>query len=571
MISRFALPIILCAFIVLGICYSIVVPLGEAPDEVSHFAYVQTLVTQHRLPASEGAVSGEAHQAPLYYFIAALATFWIPQEDFQPINNPDFSFLDRQVPNMLLHPRGEAFPYRNAVLAWHLARLLSIAFGAITVWATFQIAYQVFPAERWLPITAAGFVAFLPQFVYLSAVVNNDNLVIALSALSLLVFLRMSQDTPLRRFVQLGVLLGLAALTKISAFALWGAIGLAMLLYQENGAARQRLARIIATFATALGLISPWVIYNWITFGDPINFTRWLHSIPRTSPMSLSDWIVYGVRMDESFWGKFGAAHLEMPQLTYWALNALLIVALIGVILVLRDGRAGKLSSGTRQGLLTFGLYWIFLEAGHLRGVYALIGMEQARQVFAGLPAFAALLIAGIFRLIRHQQIPALILSCGMGLVASANVSYVASLYAPNPLAMNASSSIPIDFGKQIRVLYFRVEPQRVQPGDTVRVQIQWQALNDLTENYWLLFQFVGDNEPVVNRDAVPGAGRTTTDWWRAGQVFSSHHALVVPDDMAPGVYTLRMGLHPFGKWEWLPVRGEEMLTLDSISITDSP
>jgi hypothetical protein len=80
--ERFALPALLCVFVAVALTYSVVIPLGEAPDEVPHWSYVQYLVQNQRLPLSEGAVSGESHQPPLYYLIGALATFWLPQSEF---------------------------------------------------------------------------------------------------------------------------------------------------------------------------------------------------------------------------------------------------------------------------------------------------------------------------------------------------------------------------------------------------------------------------------------------------------------------------------------------------------
>ncbi len=568
-LQRFALPILLAAFVALALAYSVIVPLGEAPDEVSHWAYVQYLIEYRQLPPAAGAVLGEAHQPPLYYFLGALLTFWIPDQKFQVLANPDWQLGSTAANNLLLHTRQEAFPYQGGALAWHLVRLLSIALGALTVWATFQLARYVFPNDRAVAFVAAAFVAFLPQFTFLSAAANNDNLVIALSALSLLVFLRTPFDAPLSQFVLLGALLGLGVLTKISSFALWGAIGIAMLLRQEHCALRQRILRIFATFTTASAIISPWVIFNWVTFGDPINLTRWLSTVPRTAPMVLNDWILYLVRMDQSFWGKFGgASNLEMPPMTYAVLSVLLVVALLGVFLLLKDWRAGKLPSVTRGSLTFFALYWLILEVGHIRSVFALVGMDQARQVFAGLPALGPLLSAGILRLFQSQRLPTLIVTFGMGLVTLANGFNLADQYAPNFAVANEVSSSAIDFGKQIRVVDFRLDSQRLAPGGSISVQVTWQALRDLSEDYWLSLQLVSEHATVASGDGVPGAGRTTTDWWRAGESFESRHTILIPNDLAPGTYTLQLGLHPFGKWEWLPVRGQDMVPLAKIEVT---
>ena len=569
--QRFALPILLAAFVTLALAYSMIVPLGEAPDEVSHWAYVQYLNEYRQLPPAEGAVLGEAHQPPLYYLLAAVLTCWIPTQEFQVIANPDWQAGSTAANNLLLHTRREAFPYQDGALAWHLVRLLSVGLGALTIWTTCQLARYVFPGNPALHLTAAALVAFLPQFTFLSSAVNNDNLVIALSVLTVLLFLRTAPNAPLDRYVLLGVLLGLGVLTKISSFVLWGAIGTAMLLRRENGMLRLRFMRIFVTFTIATAIISPWVIFNWVAFGDPINMARWLSTVPRTMPMVVSDWILYLVRMDQSYWGKFGgASNLEMPPMTYAVLSVLLIIALLGVFLLVRDWRAKKLARVTRLSLAFFALYWVLLEASHIRSVLALLGMDQARQVFAGLPALGTLLSAGILRLFNSQRIPALIVTCGMGFVAFANGSYLASLYAPNYAVAHSISSPPVDYGKQIRIVDFQLDSQRAVPGGEINVQVAWQAERNLSENYWLSLQLVNAHKVVATTEGVPGAGRTTTDWWQTGQVFSSSHTLSIPPDIAAGPYTLQLGLHPFGTWDWLPVDNRDMHAFATITVSDA-
>jgi hypothetical protein len=98
-------------------------------------------------------------------------------------------------------------------------------------------------------------------------------------------------------------------------------------------------------------------------------------------------------------------------------------------------------------------------------------------------------------------------------------------------------------------------------------VNFYWQAIDNPRTDYWLLLQLASNENVVANQDGVPAAGRTTTDWWQKGQTFESRHTLIVPRDIAPGTYTLRLGLHPFGRWEWLPVNNREMLDLATIRI----
>jgi hypothetical protein len=129
-------------------------------------------------------------------------------------------------------------------------------------------------------------------------------------------------------------------------------------------------------------------------------------------------------------------------------------------------------------------------------------------------------------------------------------------------------ASAPADFGSQVRVVDYAVQPVRLAAGGTIVVQVQWQAISNVDQSYWMLLQLADKKGNVTNKDSVPAAGRPTTDWWQAGQVFVSHHRLDVPPDLAPGTYSLKLGLHPFGVWEWLPVRGQDMIALGTIQVT---
>ncbi len=569
--DRRALAVILGAFATLAIAYSVVVPLGEAPDEASHWSYVQYLTMHQRLPSTDGAVAGEAHQPPLYYLLGALVSFWVPDQQFELQANPDWDPLNSEIPNLLLHTRQEDFPYHGGALAWHLVRLVSIILGTITVWATYHLAQELFPGNRWLALTAATFVAFIPQFTFLSAVVNNDNLVITLASLCLLLFLRSERDARPIIFALVGILLGLAVLAKLSALVLWAPLALLMLVRKPLPIG-QRVARFTLTFALATGIASSWIIYNAIVFGDPAGFARMAEGFSRTQAMTRADWVIYADRMYWSFWGKFGGmTNIGMPLGVYAALTMFLILGLVGDLFLIKDWRANRLPNVAQQGMLTFGLFGIILIASHIQFVNTMLGIDQARQIFPALPPLGVLVAAGILRLVRKPVVPALIVMSAMGVIGLTNTFTIASAYtSTSQFAIIASanpSSSSMDFGNQIRVLAFRIDPRSVAPGDTVTVEVQWQALTNISENYWLLLQLGGATDLVVNKEGVPSGGRLTTDWWQKDQVLTSSHRLVIPSDLESGPYLLQLGLHPSGRWDWLSVRGVEMLTLGNIVV----
>lgn len=564
---------LLAMFAALALALSVTIPLGEAPDEVSHFAFVQQLVERHRLPEREGAAAGEAHQPPLYYLLGAAATFWIPEQRLNVIANPDWGNDNPDVPNLLLHTRQEGFPYNGTTLAWHIVRLLSILFGVATVWATWRIGHTVFPGDSATALLAASLVAFLPQFTFLSSVVNNDNLVITLSALSLLCFLRLCQEPRLNRAVMVGILLGLATLAKISAFTLWVAIALAILFGKGNAQIGSRLKQFAQIFLAAGIVLVPWLVYNTLAYGDPLSLSRLLGSTPRTDPMTLADWITYGVRLYLSFWGRFGGVtNVGMAGMFYVVLTVLFTVGMIGIVFLVRDWHTGNTPATTRQAVMTLAIYWACLITAHVWLTLSVLGMDQARQLFAGLPSLSVMVAAGVLRLTREHRLSlAFSLSVSLVVIGLLNWQGISAVYFLSAQTAAPSSSLESsDFGQIIRVLDYRIPRTEVVPGDSLAVQFDWQALSDPVESYWLLLQLADTNDVVVNREGTPAAGRVTTDYWQVGQTYRSNHTLVVPADVSPGTYTLRMGLHPFGTWNWLPVSGKEMLALGRITVKSS-
>ena len=91
------LLIILVIYIVLGVAYSIVIPLAETPDESEHFRYMQAIARSGELPVMlperEANLTLEAHQPPLYYLMGSALTGRLDLDPGDNLpDNPCFSF-----------------------------------------------------------------------------------------------------------------------------------------------------------------------------------------------------------------------------------------------------------------------------------------------------------------------------------------------------------------------------------------------------------------------------------------------------------------------------------------------
>ncbi|MCK4452160.1 MAG: hypothetical protein KAX26_16425, partial [Anaerolineae bacterium] len=86
---HWAIALILAAFIALGLIYSLVTPIFEAPDEIYHYFFIKHVADGKGLPVQSpdnpGLWEQEGSQPPLYYLMGALATFWSDTSDAEDL------------------------------------------------------------------------------------------------------------------------------------------------------------------------------------------------------------------------------------------------------------------------------------------------------------------------------------------------------------------------------------------------------------------------------------------------------------------------------------------------------
>lgn len=240
-----------------------------------HYTYMRYLVAERALPNPYDDPGQEYHQPPLYYVLnAALAAlvdvFDTDGYTASPPQANTYYDQDRQIVgndnrNLYIHPRAEDFPYtgHDDARTVHILRVLSVLLATGTVIAAYACFRLLWPdatlrdaARRLL---ALGFMAFMPQFAYISGALNNDNLLMLLATLSLYVLLRQLRTLPSRKnAILLGVLLGLALLTKANAVFLALPTGLVVLISLRQDRRAWRYAAItLAVMFVVAGLYDP--------------------------------------------------------------------------------------------------------------------------------------------------------------------------------------------------------------------------------------------------------------------------------------------------------------------------
>ncbi len=382
--------LILLAFIILAVGYSLATPPLEAGDESRHYAVVKYMADTGHLPVQQSGEaqihwSHEGNQPPLYYALAAALTFWIDTDDWNDVfwYNPHTTIGDPLRPdnkNITLHRPDEIWPWRGHVLAVHLSRFLSIIMAAITVITSYAIALNLFKKNTWLAAGAMAFTAFTPMFLFISSAVNNDNAVIMFVTLALWLMTQMANidvqksfslksgsqvassrllpgyyatlfTLPHSSFVirhspaLLGLLIGLGALSKLYALGLLPLVALLFLwlAYQNNRGSGQRPWRRILLNAALLMLttilvatvVAGWFYLRnaWLYQGDVLAL-RMMNEVAgqRKTAFSLSTlWAEFeGFRI--AYWALFGGVNILADAWIYRLLDAISLVAVIGLI-----------------------------------------------------------------------------------------------------------------------------------------------------------------------------------------------------------------------------------------------
>ena len=367
-IEKGLVGVLLVAFFVTGLAYSLVVPPFETPDEIYHYAFARHLAAGNGLPVQGPEKTGpweqEGSQPPLYYGLVALATAGIDQGglDSFAVQNPRANLGDPHQPgnkNFMLYS-AQRRPLVGVNLALHVGRWISLVLGTLTVVFTYLLARRAFPADKWSRLLATALVATIPQFAFLSASLSNDNMITVVSAASLVSLAALVGRTKRKgilwwEWVGLGLLLGLGALSKLQGLGLLVLAAYTFALYARRQNAWGTLIPGAFWVAGVVLIVAGWwYIRNLLLYGDPFGTTNLLSVTgQRVEPLTLSG--LYGELrgLQMSFWGIYGWFSILLPSWTYTLFELLTALAASGAVIVcVRSLRASRASFAPREKIV---------------------------------------------------------------------------------------------------------------------------------------------------------------------------------------------------------------------------
>jgi hypothetical protein len=583
LVQHRAIAVILGLFLVLGILYSLITPLFEASDELWHYPFVKRLADGGGLPVQYpdqiGAWRQEGSQPPLYYALGALVTSWIDTSDMDEVRwiNPHADIgiptLDRNV-NMAVHrsPLGgpEPWPWRGTVLAMYLVRWMSVLMGAVTVLMGYLLAREIYPRDARPAIGAAVFTALNPMVLFITASVNNDALVIMLSAISLWLMVRyLAMEPRAWHWVLLGLVLGLASLSKASALGLLPLAALTGVIVSwraHRGEPRRRFWGALLHTGLLIGLpvllVAGWWYYrNWLLYRDPLGLKAFVAIVGARYPRPtlwqlLGEWKGFVM----SYWGFFGGVNVPAPSWVYWALSIVGLAGLLGAPLYVWRRNSEKPLSATQWLQTALMALWPLVVLVSLVRWTLMTIASQGRLMFSALTALSLLMAMGLAGWLPRRRFgewfaerAGPLLFGGILLISATALPFstIRPAYRhPQILTEDdiAGRYIPLDaeFEGAARLLGYRADGEVISPGGNVSLTLYWQCLAPMAEDYSVFVHLLAENDLIIaQRDMYPGQGTYPTTLWSAGDILADTYVLPVsPAAMTPSEAQFEAGLY---------------------------
>lgn len=551
-------------FFCLGLIYIYAAPHFEASDSIGHVGMVKWIADHDgALPVQSAGHAQlyrqQASQPPLYYFM--MAAVWTA------LDTSDFDEFFRLSPfaivgdPMRLGNRNRIFyrqPYppnlhQATSLTLYVIRLLTLGMGTLAVAAVYQAAHAVMPGRSDIAVLACALTAFNPQFIFISASVSNDGLVIMLTTLITWQTLLMLRDGfHTRRSLLLALLISLASLAKLSGLAFAALVILAGIWVHARTRDRRGLLLLLGAVLLFWLLIAGWwFLRNLALYQEPFGTAAMLDFVGRrqtTIPQLLTQEL-QGLRI--SFWGLFGAFSILTHDIHYQVMDALTLLGIVGF--------AGFVAKHRRDAFvltaIAFLVVILVVACLTLAWWSTQTTASTGRLLFPYIAAISLPLAMGL----RALRIPAFLVALPMfAFSIAAPFLFIIPNYDHPPALDELPASGQPSFARwdEITLIGYELNPPRRQAfGLEIPITLYWRAQRESTETRALFISLVDSQGSLVTRlETFPGWGTLPTPWWRPNTIYRDDYILQVPEALdwsAPA--QLHIGWYPFPAGEDMP------------------
>ncbi len=345
---------LLLLLLFIGLCglYAYATPHFEAPDEGSHYMYIHNLLESGELPVMEDretmflSRSVQRHHPPLYYLIGAALVSFTNRDNLDEYNyqNPLAAYGVVAPNNLnlmlhLLHTEGDTG------LAIGILRAYSIVLATGTAWLIYRTAFLAFGRHStgWFAI---ALLCSMPSFLFISASINNDNLVTFFYAAGVcwMVWTWQKKTLMRRDAIILGLILAGVALSKINGLGLvafiygWLILGIIF----KRFAIKQVLQTVVISGGLLALLAGWWYIRNIQLYGEPLALAVTRSIWGRATPDNWAAIVSEAKGVWDSFWMVLGHFSIRGSDWLYAYATLFTGIGFFGVLFSLIPPFASK-------------------------------------------------------------------------------------------------------------------------------------------------------------------------------------------------------------------------------------
>lgn len=609
-LSWWGLAVVLMGYLLLVLAFSQITPFNKGPDEGYHLEYITFIKQQGRLPISydERAQITRADFPPLYHLLVSLLSAGVDVSGPPHIKIFWDSFryraMDHQADSIwYIQTEDYQWPYFGPFLVWQIGRWLSIALSLGTIVVVYLTLKETPLGQIPLaPLAGAGLLAFIPQYIFLSASLNDDNLLGLVAALYFWALVK-AINRPRRwmPFVAMGLLIGVSLTVKYTLVIIPLELALVcwLLAQKLNQGWGWIVRRLLVVAALALLCAGWWFGWN-LWFLNTVDEHGWLVGLLNpllaggadTTLNRLSGFVSGGqVGLTDlpgdtrvgSWW-----RWVQLTAITFWGVGvgdvlpgwpyAYLMVGLLAAVAGYGLGRVWQRNPAARPWLglmLLHVVIFLVLPVVRFELTRRLGVAAQGRHILIpAAPAVAGLLVWGVAAMTSprwHRTAFAAMITT-LVIWSLAHLYWLQRLTAsPLPLRTAPQAATWLarpaqaTFDESLELVSFQIDPQPAQ--GRLSVELAWQTLAAVSQNYRLLVNLVDAQGRVVSHwTGYNGQGRLPTLAWEAGDVIFDRLALPLPN-LPPGEYQVQAQL--LGRDGPLPVSGSNLLELAGVGLDE--
>jgi hypothetical protein len=134
----------------------------------------------------------------------------------------------------------------------------------------------------------------------------------------------------------------------------------------------------------------------------------------------------------------------------------------------------------------------------------------------------------------------------------SAVMRYDSSDFEAQPAQYDAFGN----FGDQIALIGYDFDPNDINPGDQADVTLYWKAMSPMDINYQVFVHLLDENGQIIAQSDKLNPSDFPTRRWPIDKYVRDEHILDIPENLAPGDYSLSAGLWVAADGWRLPLLG---------------